>query len=142
MAHVVTSSFIVGLLYFGREILIPLAQEITDALRLKEFARITRLYKIVLSTTNDFAYIFDPQGRFLYANARLLKVYARTLDQVVRKIFYELGYPHMACGNAPARNSGHREKQAALSWRNTVHWGEWYLRRLRLHLSPFLNSSG
>ena len=67
--------------------------QLTKSVRLNEFARITRLYETLLSTTNDFAYIFDPQGRFLYANASLLKVYARTLDQVVGRSFHELGYP-------------------------------------------------
>jgi PAS domain S-box-containing protein len=53
----------------------------------------TRVYETILSTTDDFAYIFDPQGRFLYANARLLKVWAKTLDQVIGKTCYDLGYP-------------------------------------------------
>jgi PAS domain S-box-containing protein len=49
--------------------------------------------RTIVATTDDFAYIFSPQGRFLYANAALLKVYAKTLDQVVGKTFSELGYP-------------------------------------------------
>jgi PAS domain S-box-containing protein len=49
--------------------------------------------KTILATTDDFAYIFSPQGQFLYANAALLKLYAKTLDQVVGKTFYDLGYP-------------------------------------------------
>lgn len=68
-------------------------QRETDAARLKELARANKLYETLLSTTTDFAYIFDPQGRFLYANAQLLKVYAKTLDQVVGKSFHDLGYP-------------------------------------------------
>ncbi len=55
--------------------------------------RVTRIYETILSTTDDFAYIFDPQGRFLYANAPLLKVWARTLDQVIGKTCHDLGYP-------------------------------------------------
>jgi PAS domain S-box-containing protein len=55
--------------------------------------RITRIYETILGTTDDFAYIFDPEGRFLYANAPLLKVWARTLDQVIGKTCYDLGYP-------------------------------------------------
>ncbi len=51
------------------------------------------VYETILSTTDDFAYIFDPQGRFIYANARLLKVWAKTLDQVIGKTCHELGYP-------------------------------------------------
>jgi PAS domain S-box-containing protein len=68
-------------------------QGTTDADRLRNLTRATRLYETILSTTDDFAYVFDLQGRFLYANARLLKVYAKTLDQVVGKSFHELGYP-------------------------------------------------
>ena len=51
------------------------------------------VYETILSTTDDFAYIFDPQGRFLYANARLLKVWAKTLDQIIGKTCHDLGYP-------------------------------------------------
>jgi PAS domain S-box-containing protein len=69
------------------------APEMTDVVHLRELERITSLYETLLSTTSDFAYIFDPQGRFVYANASLLKIYARTLDQVVGKTFHELGYP-------------------------------------------------
>ena len=49
--------------------------------------------KTIVATTDDFAYIFDPEGRFLYANAALLKVWAKTLDQVIGKTCHDLGYP-------------------------------------------------
>ncbi len=68
-------------------------QKITDTARLRDLAQGNRLYETLLSTTNDFAYIFDPQGHFLYANPRLLKVWAKTLDQVVGKTCHDLGYP-------------------------------------------------
>ncbi len=58
-----------------------------------DLERLIRVYETILSTTDDFAYIFDPQGRFLYANAPLLKVWAKTLDQVVGKTCHELDYP-------------------------------------------------
>ena len=58
-----------------------------------KLSRLVRIYETILSTTDDFAYIFDTQGRFLYANARLLKVWAKTLDQVIGKTCHELGYP-------------------------------------------------
>ncbi len=54
---------------------------------------LVRIYETILNTTDDFIYIFDPQGRFLYANPRLLKVYAKSLDEVVGKTCHELGYP-------------------------------------------------
>jgi PAS domain S-box-containing protein len=58
-----------------------------------EVDRVRRVYETILSTTDDFAYIFDPQGRFLYANARLLKVWAKTLNQIIGKTCLDLGYP-------------------------------------------------
>lgn len=54
--------------------------------------RLSRTYETLLSGIEDFAYVFDRQGRFLYANPPLLKLYARTLDQVVGRTFNELGY--------------------------------------------------
>lgn len=61
---------------------------ITDQLR-----QLTAIHETVLSSTDDFAYVFDLKGYFLYANRPLLKVYGLTLDQVVGKTFSELGYP-------------------------------------------------
>lgn len=52
-----------------------------------------RLYDTILSATDDFAYIFDLEGRFRYANRSLLRVWARTLEQVVGRTCYDLGYP-------------------------------------------------
>ncbi|HWA24999.1 MAG TPA: PAS domain-containing protein [Lacunisphaera sp.] len=63
-------------------------EEIADRLR-----RLTAIHETVLSSINDFAYVWDLDGRFLYANRPLLKLYGRTLDQVVGKTFSELGYP-------------------------------------------------
>ncbi|MEO7415365.1 MAG: PAS domain-containing protein [Opitutaceae bacterium] len=55
--------------------------------------RLMAIHETVLSATNDFAYVFDLEGRFLYANRPLLALYGRRLDQVVGKTFSELGYP-------------------------------------------------
>jgi len=51
------------------------------------------LYNTVLSSTDDFAYIFDLKGRFLYANRRLLEVWGKKLEDVVGKDCFDLGYP-------------------------------------------------
>jgi len=51
------------------------------------------LYNTVLSSTEDFAYIFDLDGRFLFANRRLLEVWGMTLADVVGKSCLDLGYP-------------------------------------------------
>ena len=51
-----------------------------------------RLLDGVASTTPDFVYLFDPQGRFLYANRRLLEVWGMKLADIVGKTCLELGY--------------------------------------------------
>ena len=58
-----------------------------------ELRRLAAIHETVLSATDDFAYIFDRDGRFLYANRRLLEVWARKLDDVVGRTCYQLGYP-------------------------------------------------
>jgi PAS domain S-box-containing protein len=51
-----------------------------------------RLFDGVASTTPDFVYVFDLQGRFLYANRRLLEVWGMELPDVIGKTTRELGY--------------------------------------------------
>ena len=48
---------------------------------------------ITLSALRDFAYAFDLDGRFLYANRALLELWGLTLDEAVGRNFFELGYP-------------------------------------------------
>ena len=62
-------------------------KDITD-----DLDRLFRIHETILSTTDDFAFIFDRNGRFLYANRRLLTVWAKTLDQIIGKTCLELGY--------------------------------------------------
>jgi PAS domain S-box-containing protein len=57
-----------------------------------DLARLSRIHDTVLSATDDFAFIFDRQGRFRYANRRLLDVWGKTLDQFVGKTCAEVGY--------------------------------------------------
>jgi PAS domain S-box-containing protein len=58
-----------------------------------EFRRLSAIHETVLSATSDFAYIFDRQGRFLYANRPLLSVWGRRLEEIAGKTCYDLGYP-------------------------------------------------
>jgi PAS domain S-box-containing protein len=58
-----------------------------------KFAQQSRLFDQIASTTLDFIYVFDLDGRFLYANRRLLEVWGTTFEQAVGKNLYELGYP-------------------------------------------------
>lgn len=52
-----------------------------------------RMLTTLLANLHDFAYIYDRAGRFLFANQPLLDLWGLTLDRVVGKNFYELGYP-------------------------------------------------
>jgi PAS domain S-box-containing protein len=52
-----------------------------------------RLLTTTLSSLNDFAYSFDRDGRFLFANQPLLKLWGRTSEEVQGKNFFDLGYP-------------------------------------------------
>ncbi|MEO8271439.1 MAG: PAS domain-containing protein, partial [Aureliella sp.] len=52
-----------------------------------------RMLTTMLSNLQDFAYIYDRAGCFLFANKTLLDLWGLTLDSVVGKNFYELGYP-------------------------------------------------
>ena len=54
--------------------------------------RLSRTYESLLSGIEDFAYVFDRSGRFLYANPPLLRLYDKRLDQVVGRTFNQLGY--------------------------------------------------
>ncbi len=51
------------------------------------------IYDTVLSSLTDFAYVFDRQGKFLFANRALLELWGLTLEQAVGKDFYDLKYP-------------------------------------------------
>ena len=56
-----------------------------------------RSLEAVLSSTEDFVYVFDRQGRYLYANEALLDALQETLGkspgEVMGSNFQELGYP-------------------------------------------------
>ena len=52
-----------------------------------------RIFDTTLSSIRDFAYIFDREGRFLYANKALLDLWELPLDQIVGKNFFDLQYP-------------------------------------------------
>ena len=58
-----------------------------------EVERERRLFDTALSNTTDFNFIFDPQGRFMYANRSLLGLWGKTTAQAAGKTMAELGYP-------------------------------------------------
>jgi PAS domain S-box-containing protein len=53
----------------------------------------TRIFRTVLSSITDFAYIFDRDGRFIYSNQPLLNLLGITLEEIIGKNFFDLNYP-------------------------------------------------
>jgi PAS domain S-box-containing protein len=51
-----------------------------------------RRFEAILSSTEDFIYLFDLEGRFTYANRALLHLWGRALESVVGMRFEDLGY--------------------------------------------------
>jgi PAS domain S-box-containing protein len=49
-------------------------------------------YEAILSNTPDFAYVFDLNHRFTYANEGLLKMWGKTREEAIGKNCLELGY--------------------------------------------------
>jgi PAS domain S-box-containing protein len=59
-------------------------------------ARIERqseVFNTTLSTMTDFAYTFDRDGRFIYANRRLCDLLGITCEEIIGKNFFDLNYP-------------------------------------------------
>ncbi len=52
-----------------------------------------RLFDTTLSSIVDFAYTFDREGRFLFANQPLANLLGLTPEAMVGKNFFDLGYP-------------------------------------------------
>ena len=52
-----------------------------------------RVFETVLSSIEDFAYIFDRRHRFTYANKPLLDLLGLRLEEIVGKSFLDLPYP-------------------------------------------------
>ncbi len=50
-------------------------------------------FDTALSNTPDFAYTFDLEGRFTYANRALLSLWQKPLEAAMGKNFFELDYP-------------------------------------------------
>ena len=59
----------------------------------EKYERQSRIFDTTLSAITDFAYIFDRDGRFVYANKALLNLWGLTLEAAVGKNFFDLQYP-------------------------------------------------
>lgn len=51
------------------------------------------MFDTVMSSVQDFVYIFDLSGRFAYVNQPLLNLWQKTFEQAIGKNFYDLDYP-------------------------------------------------
>ena len=52
-----------------------------------------RILNVALNSIQDFTYVFDQEGRFLYSNQPLLNLLDITLPEIIGKNFFDLGYP-------------------------------------------------
>jgi PAS domain S-box-containing protein len=59
----------------------------------RQMERQARVFDTTLSSITDFAYIFDRDGRFVYANQALLDLWGLKLEEAVGKNFFDLQYP-------------------------------------------------
>ena len=65
----------------------------------RQLERQSNIFSTTLSSITDFAYIFDRDGRFLYANQPLLDLWGLKIDEALGKNFFDLQYPNdWRCG--------------------------------------------
>ncbi|MBD2109574.1 PAS domain S-box protein [Nodosilinea sp. FACHB-13] len=53
----------------------------------------SHVFDAMLSAISDFVYLFDRDGRFVFANQPLLDLWGLSLEDVVGKNFFDLNYP-------------------------------------------------
>lgn len=86
-----------GRIHAVRGTALDITERKTAEVRLAELSRQTeqreRLLITMLSSIEDFTYIFDREGRFLFVNQPLLDLWGISLESAVGKTFHELGYP-------------------------------------------------
>jgi PAS domain S-box-containing protein len=58
-----------------------------------ELEKRTRELNAILSSVQDYIYIFDSEGRFVFANKKLLDLWGLTAEQAFGKTMRELDYP-------------------------------------------------
>jgi len=93
-----------GGLYAGS---LAMVMDITDRKRaaeaLQELSQRTerreRMLTSALSSISDFAYIFDREGRFVFANRPLLNFWGITIEEAVGKNLFDLKYPDDVAGH-------------------------------------------
>lgn len=69
------------------------ATDVTDRVLAEQaLERQRRLYEATLTNTPDFAYVFDLNHRFIYANEGLLKAWGKSWPEAIGKTCLQLGY--------------------------------------------------
>jgi PAS domain S-box-containing protein len=59
----------------------------------EELDKRTRELNAILSSVQEFVYIFDPKGRFVFANKKLLDLWGLNAGQAIGKTMHDLEYP-------------------------------------------------
>lgn len=62
----------------------------------RETERSARLFNAILSSSPDLTYIFDADGRFIYANEAMTRLYGVSREEIVGKDFFDLGNSYAA----------------------------------------------
>ncbi|MGN6388210.1 MAG: sensor domain-containing protein [Burkholderiaceae bacterium] len=121
-----------------------------EARRLREEAERQRrnaeaqkeMFDLVLSSTPDRHYIYDTDGRFIYANKAMCERLGRTQEQIVGMTVADLGYPENAV-------AAHREQLAFVKQTRQPVQGEFRLQTFTVHpecyeyrLIPVLGEDG
>jgi PAS domain S-box-containing protein len=82
-----------GIDVYIRDITEPKRIETERARLIEEGDRQRRMYETALCNTADFNYVFDLEGRLIYANPALLRLWEKPLNAVLGRKLSELNYP-------------------------------------------------
>jgi PAS domain S-box-containing protein len=85
----------------GIRTLVSIVRDITERKRVEEtlqqavenLDKRTRELNAILSSVQEYVYIFDPLGRFVFANKKLLDLWGLTAEQAIGKTMRDLDYP-------------------------------------------------
>jgi PAS domain S-box-containing protein len=84
---------VIGVSTIARDITERKRQEAELAKLNARIERQAQVFNTTLSTITDFAYTFDRDGRFIYANRRLCDLLGITCEEIIGKNFFDLNYP-------------------------------------------------
>ncbi len=78
---------------FTRDVTDAVLRDRETAALLKQREERASLLETIFETLMDFAFAFDREGRFIYANRSLLELWGIGLEEAVGKNFFDLDYP-------------------------------------------------